>query len=99
MNKTFTYTGDNIRWLLSVDGQTVQVFCNGESRRYDIPEKITKVEQDTEYKEYVRIYVEDAEISFYQFKFEEAMFLVADIFDKNEEFHGGFACYVFGEDL
>lgn len=91
-----SYMDSNVRWLLALDGQNVQVFCNGESRTYKIPEPVIdfKVED-----EYVFIYVKDKVKKFYQFKFESDKFLVGDIYDKNEEFLDSFACHTFGEEL
>jgi len=87
-----SYADTNVRWLLSLDGQEVQVFCDGESRMYDIPEKIIdfKVED-----EYCFIYVEGGK--YYQFKFEEDKFLVGDIFTNEGEHLDAFACHTFGE--
>ena len=88
-----SYIDSDVRWLLALDGQNVQVFCNGESRTYDIPEKIIdfKVED-----EYCCIYVEGG--NYFQFKFEVDMFLVGDIFNKDGEHLDTFACHTFGED-
>ena len=88
-----SYMDMNVRWLLALDDQNVQVFCNGESRTYSIPEPVTdfKVED-----EYCFIYVEGGK--FYQFKFETDMFLVGDIYDNDGEFLDTFACHTFGED-
>ena len=89
-----SYADTDVRWLLSVsrEKQNVQVFCDGESRTYDIPEKITdfKVED-----EYCFIHVEGR---FYQFKFELDKFLVGDIYSEDGEFLDTFANHVFGED-
>ena len=87
-----SYIDSDVRWLLALDGQNVQVFCDGESRTYDIPEKITdfKVED-----EYCFIHVEGR---FYQFKFELDKFLVGDIYSEDGEFLDTFANHVFGED-
>ncbi len=87
-----SYADTDVRWLLALDGQNVQVFCDGESRTYDIPEKITdfKVED-----EYCFIHVEGR---FYQFKFELDKFLVGDIYSEDGEFLDTFANHVFGED-
>ena len=87
-----SYMELDVRWLLSLDEQEVQVFCNGESRTYTIPEPVTdfKVED-----EYVFIYVEGKS---YQFKFESDMFLVGDIYENDGEFLETFACHAFGEE-
>ena len=89
-----SYADTDVRWLLNVsrEKQSVQVFCDGESRTYDIPEKITdfKVED-----EYCFIHVEGR---FYQFKFELDKFLVGDIYSEDGEFLDTFANHVFGED-
>ena len=88
-----SYVDMNVRWLLSLDEQEVQVFCNGQSRTYTIPEPVIdfKVED-----EYVFIYVEGG--NFYQFKFETDMFLVGDIFTNEGDHVDSFACHTFGED-
>jgi len=89
-----SYMDTNVRWLLTLDNQVVQVFCNGLSRTYDIAEPVVdfKVENN-----YVFIYVDDPDISFYQFKFEEDMFFVGDKFDSDDEHVGEFACWSFGD--
>ena len=95
-----SYADSNVRWLLNVsrEEQQVQVFCDGESRIYDIPEKIIdfKVED-----EYCFIYVDDGvegEGRFYQFKFETDKFLVGDIYRTSTgDFIDTFACHTFGE--
>lgn len=88
-----SYMDTNVRWLLSLNDQEVQVFCNGLSRTYDIPEPVTdfKVEDN-----YVFIYVESGNC--YQFKFEEDMFFVGDIFDAQDEFIEEFACWSFADE-
>jgi len=90
-----SYMYSDVRWLLVLDGQTVQVFCNGLSRTYDIAEPVTdfKVEDN-----YVFIYVRHSDVKFYQFKFESDMFFVGDIFDTDDEFIGEFACHSFSDD-
>jgi hypothetical protein len=87
-----SYMESDVRWLLSLDGQEVQVFCDGKSRSYTIPEPVIdfKVED-----EYVFIYVEGG--NYYQFKFELDMFLVGDIFDKNDEHLDTYACHTFSD--
>lgn len=88
-----SYMDMNVRWLLTLDNQSVQVFCNGLSRTYDIPEPVTdfKVED-----QYVHIYVKGG--NYYQFKFETDMFFVGDIFDAQDEFVDSFACHSFSDD-
>jgi hypothetical protein len=95
MKKTYNYTrkGTNVRWLMSIDGQNVQIFCDGESRTYNIPEKILKTRRNYEY---VYIYVEGKKV--YQFKFEDDKLIVGDIFDLEGEHLDTFASQVFGED-
>ena len=87
-----SYIDSDVRWLLALDDQNVQVFCDGESRMYTIPEPVTdfKVED-----EYVFIYVEG---KYYQFKFEFDKFLVGDIFDNEGNHLDTFAHHVFGEE-
>lgn len=92
MKNQHTYTADNVRWLLSLDDQNVQVFCDGESRMYSIPEPIIEFQAEDEY---VFIYVEG---KFYQFKFEVDKFLVGDIYRENGEFLDTFANHVFGDE-
>jgi hypothetical protein len=88
-----SYINHNVRWLLALNDQNVQVFCDGESRLYSIPEPVIdfKVED-----EYVFIYVEGG--NYYQFKFECDRFLVGDIFDKDGNHLDCFACHTFGEE-
>jgi len=92
-----SYIDSDIRWLLELDGQNVQVFCDGESRRYCIPN--TKADTVTEMKvedEYVQIFTKGG--NYFQFKFEVDKFLVGDIFSKDGEHLDCFACHTFGED-
>lgn len=95
VRREIAYEGFNReRWLMSIDSENVvTVTCYGETRTYKIPERITKIEHDTEY---VFIYVEGNK--FYQFKFEEGNFLVGDIFTVEGEHIDSFASHVFGED-
>lgn len=88
-----SYVKTNVRWLLRLNDQEVQIFCNGLCRIYDIPEPVTdfKVEDN-----YVYIYVEGG--NYYQFKFEIDMFVVGDIFNANDEHVTEFACYNFNDD-
>jgi len=90
---SFNYTekGTKNRWIMSIDGQEVQIFCDGELRKYTIPEEIESIEQKNEY-----IFINVQYGFFYQFKFEESKFLVADIYDENG-FIKTFGCHVFGE--
>ena len=91
-----TYTDTNVRWLLSLDGQNVQVFCDGESRIYCIPNFVADTVIKMKVKnEYVFIYTQSG--NYFQFKFEINKFLVGDIFDKDDEHLDTFACHVFGE--
>lgn len=76
-----------------MNGQEIQVFCDGESRRYTISEKISKTNRNYEY---LYIFVEGGKV--YQFKFEENKFLVGDVFHAEGEHLDSFACHVFGED-
>jgi len=87
-----SYMDYDVRWLLNLNEQEVQVFCNGISRMYTIPEPVLdfKVED-----EYVFIYVQD---KYYQFKFEEGMFFVGDIFTNDGEHIDTYACHAFDED-
>lgn len=95
-------TYKNWRMIIAPDGDIV-VQCDMEdgeviTRCYNIPDQIREVHQYDKSKEYVHIYVEHPEISFYQFKFEEGNFLVGDTFQFNGEHLNSFASYVFGED-
>jgi len=86
-----SYADTNVRWLLSLDEQNVQVFCDGESRMYTIPEPVTDFRVEDEY---VFIHVDG---KFYQFKFELDKFLVGDIYTNDGEFLDTFACHTFGD--
>ena len=96
VRREISYEGFNKeRWLMSIGFDNVlTVTCNGETRKYNIPERITKIEHDNEY---VYLY---AEYGFhYQFKFEVNNFLVGDVFTTEDgQFLKGYASYVFGED-
>ena len=87
-----SYADSDVRWLLALDGQNVQVFCDGESRMYTIPEPVTEMKVEDEY---CFIYVEG---KYYQFKFEFDKFLVGDIFDNEGNHLDTFAHHVFGEE-
>ena len=91
MQKKFEYDD----WLLYVDIETssVKIVKDEESRRYHIGNKIVNTIQENEY---VDVHVENG--NFYSFKFEENDALIADIYDKNEEFVDTFGCYYFGEE-
>jgi len=93
MKKTFTYINSDTRWLLLLDGQNVQVFCNGESRTYTIPEPVISFNVGVEY-----FFINVEGKKFYQFKFEVDKFLVADIFTNDGKHLGEFASHVFGEE-
>ena len=90
-----SYMDTDVRWLLVLDEQQVQVFCNGLSRIYDIQEPVTdfKVEDN-----YVFIYVRHPEVSYYQFKFESDMFFVGDKFDARDEHVSEFGCWAFADE-
>ena len=88
-----SYADSDVRWLLALDGQNVQVFCNGQSRMYVIPEPVTEMKVEDEY-----VYIHTKEGNYYQFKFEFDMFLVGDIYTKDGEFVDTFACHTFGDD-
>jgi len=90
-----SYMESDVRWLLVLDDQTVQVFCNGMSRIYDIAEPVKdfKVEDN-----YVFIYVDAPDVSYYQFKFEEDMFFVGDKFDADDEHVSEFGCWAFSDE-
>ena len=96
MEQIYAYTEkeSNIRWLLSLDGQNVEVFCDGESRTYTIPNVDTVIDMKTE-DNYVFIYIKGG--NYFQFKFEINKLLVGDIFNKNDEFLDTFALHTFGE--
>lgn len=91
-----SYADTDVRWLLAVsrEEQSIQVFCDGESRTYDIPAKIIDFNVEDEY---CFVYVETGLT--YQFKFECDKFLVGDIYRTSTgEFQDTFASHVFGED-
>ena len=91
MQKKFEY-GD---WLMFIDIKTssVKVVKDEESRIYHIGDQIVNTTQEGEY---VDVHVKNG--NFYSFKFGESDALIADIYDKNDEFVDTFACYYFGED-
>jgi hypothetical protein len=93
VRRDIEYKGFDGTWRMSItfDGE-VTVTKDNKSRIYDIPERITRIEHDTEY---VFLYVEGRK--FYQFKFEVNNFLVGDIFTNEGEFLEAFACYDFEE--
>ena len=90
MNITIHYEG----WTLSVTGKSVEVTTadSNEVRLYTLPELPVRIGHENEY---VFLYFENE--WFYQFKFEDDMFLVGDIFDHHGDFVNTFGCYVFGE--
>ena len=94
IRQQISYKGFNQeRWIMTIGfDNEVTVIGNGEKRTYTIPEKILKIQHDTEY---VFLYVEG--YKFYQFKFEINNFLVGDIFKNNGEHLDTFASHVFGE--
>lgn len=94
IRRQIAYEGFNQeRWLMTIGfDNVINVVCNAESRSYEIPERIIKIEHDTEY---VYLYVEGN--MFYQFKFEFEKFLVGDVFTNDGEFLNSFAQHVFGE--
>jgi len=96
MKAQHTYESNGIRWLLALEDQQVQVFCDGMMRSYDIAETVTEFKADNDY---VYIYVRHPEVKFYQFKFEADRFLVADVFDTEDQHIGEFACHVFGDEV
>jgi hypothetical protein len=87
------YAYNNWKLNVNVTMGEVDVFCCYEQRGYQIPDRITKVEQE---QEYIFIYVENGD--YYQFKFEEGNFLVGDLFNNQGEFLECFASHVFGEE-
>jgi hypothetical protein len=90
-----SYMDANVEWKLVLLDQKIIVTCDKESRVYDIPEPVKDFKTEDNY---VFIYVENPEFSYYQFKFEEDMFFVGDRFDANDEHVGEFACWAFGEE-
>jgi hypothetical protein len=94
MELSYNYENSEDRWIFALNKQTVEVYCDGEKRTYKIPEPIVNfVPRD----EYVRIYVSDQLINFYQFKFESDKFLVVDKFDSNGEHISECDSHVFGD--
>lgn len=81
--------------IVQQNGTLVITKC-GETRTYDIPEIIRDVVEEDNY---VFIYVDDPEVKYYQFKFEDDDFLVGDTIDQEDEFINTFACHVFGEEV
>jgi len=95
MNKKFEYDD----WVLFVDEitSTVKVIKDGESRIYDLKDKIIKAEQDEDLPMYVDVHVEGGK--YYSFKFEDETALIGDIYDENEEHVEPFAAHYFGEEF
>ena len=93
IKREIEYIGfDNVRWFATLGFDNIlTVDCKNETREYQL-NPITKINHDNEY---LNLYMEDN--SFYQFKFEEGLFLVGDIFDKDGEHLDSFAAYVFDE--
>ena len=96
MKATHEYQDNqNNEWVLGInDNNLIQVWCGHESRLYKINEPITGFMTEDDY---VYIYVRHPEVKFYQFKFEADKFLVADVFDIEDQHIGEFACHVFCE--
>lgn len=97
--KTISYQNGTERWLMTVyeDG-TITVTCNGETRNYKLSEPMSRIEQEKDYPEYVRIDVIDDEIGYYLFKFEFNNFFVGDKWTEENVHLGEFAMHVFGEE-
>jgi len=93
IRREFNHIGlDNVRWLVTLGFDNIlTVECKDETREYQL-KPITKIEHN---KEYLYLYMEDN--SFYQFKFEENLFFVGDIFNVDGEHLDSFASYVFDE--
>ena len=83
--------------IVHQDG-TVKVTKDNETREYKIPEPMSKVAQEKDYPEYVRIDVKDDEIGYYLFKFEDDSFFVGDKWSEDNVHHGEYAMHVFGEE-
>ena len=93
VRREIEYIGvDNVRWSVTLGFDDIlTVECKDETREYQL-DPIVHIEHN---KEYLFLYMEDK--SFYQFKFEENLFFVGDIFDKDSEHIDTFASYVFDE--
>ena len=93
--KEIAYEG----WQMIVheDG-TIKVTKDLETREYKISEPMSKIEQERDYPEYVRIDVRDDEIGYYLFKFEHENFFVGDKWSEDNVHLGEYAMHVFGEE-
>ena len=83
---------NNVRWSATLGFDNIlTVECKDETREYQL-EPIIKIEHENEY---LLLYMKDN--SYYQFKFEDNLFFVGDIFDVDGEHLDTFASYVFDE--
>jgi len=92
--KEFAHEG----WVMIVhaDG-TIKVTKDNETREYKISEPMSRIEQERDYPEYVRIDVQDDEIGYYLFKFEHDNFFVGDKWTEDNVHLTEYAMHVFGE--
>ena len=91
--KQINYDNHGERWQMSVTPEgTVEVYCNGERRYYDLGMSVNLVLHE---EQYVYVYTD---LNVFQFKFEDNYFLVGDVLDHDFEFLDEYAMYVFGED-
>ena len=95
--KTKEIAHEGWQMIVHQDG-TVKVTKAGETREYQISEPMSKIEQEKDYPEYVRIDVLDDKIGYYLFKFEDNDFFVGDIWTEDNVHLGEFAMHVFGEE-
>jgi hypothetical protein len=92
MEIQFSYErpSENWRWLAVVEEKKLEVYCNGSSRVYTLPDNPVKFEQN---EEYVDMYFPNGK--YLQLKFEENAFLTGDVFDPDGWHDYVFACHQF----
>ena len=95
--KTKEFKYNNWQMIVHEDG-TIEVTILGEVREYKISEPMSRIEQEKDYPQYVRIDVQDDKIGYYLFKFEDNDFFVGDIWTEDNEHIEEFAMHVFGEE-
>ena len=95
--KTKEFTHEGWQMIVHEDG-TIKVTKDTETREYKISEPMSRIEQEKDYPEYVRIDVQDDEIGYYLFKFEFDNFFVGDKWTEDNVHLGEYAMHVFGEE-
>jgi len=92
MKAKYEYKGWEL-WV-SLNPSSIDVFKDNETRTYELPEPIIKIEQEDMY---VDVYLKNG--NYYSFKFEEKEnSLVGDIYDEDDEHIDSFAHHCFAEE-